>query len=1581
MPTSYPCPNPRDLERFALGKLSEAESTQLGQHVHACSVCADLLHSLQARDALLADMKRALAQPLLNDPIADALVARLVQTPPPASTVAFDTLPSARSGVPHAMPSLPGYELLEELGRGGMGVVYKGRQTSLKRLVALKMILTGGHAGPEELARFRAEAEAIARLQHPNIVQIHEVGEHDGLPYFSLEFVEGGSLAQARGRRAGGSNAGPQRSAELVEMLARAIHYAHQRGIIHRDLKPANVLLTADGTPKVTDFGLAKQVESDSGQTRTGAVMGTPSYMAPEQASGQTRAIGPATDIYALGAILYELLTGEPPFRGANVVETLDRVRTQDPLPPSRRQPGVPRDLEVICLKCLAKEPGRRYGSALALAQDLERFRAGESILARPEGFVAKSWRKVRRNPIPFGAALTVMLALAGAGTVFFLTQDDRQQAQADRFVTEVYKEIDAGPEAKEWTPAYLQKMDNRIAELERLTGHQKAAEARKHVDDQFAQAIDGMIKAPRLEADLLARIENALAILKERDEAGERRLRQFLNDRRHDWDTVFRLPGDPAENVFDAPNTVVQKNDLFLRAAPADVTIAKTHGDRMIFRRHDSPRDARLEAVFDQGWDVAPEIGLLFNANRGHTQMIWSLAFSIDGRLLVSAAGAANQPGEVIVWDVARGVEIAVYAPGRPGVLSATLSPDGTRLAVANSREPRVVFLDPLTGQETGGFDACPSGVACLAYSPLGKYLATGTGVAGKSGEVILWDATTGQKQFTLGGFANVTARVTFSPDGRLLSAGSQDRTVKIWEVATQQLKLSTVPLHQDFISCGRFSSDSRFFVAPTHLDEKNRGKLVSQSLLWDTVTGLTRAFSPGAHAGGLSALAFAPDGKTLATASAWGGRAVYLGVIPDGPTRRLFENGPAPGGRIVTAMEFTPDGDTLATAADDRTIKLWEVSSGLMRGVFEARSYAFMLRKAPAPGGALRMQILRNGVTLREKAVGRIPDGAVRLAATRRGSKLSFQIDDLAPLEFDDPMPLGARGTGSFGLHWPVAARIKDLRASRIGLAPTPSPLERGDDLLGREQFSDALTLYQEQARAVGGGVIGQEARVKAAFCLRALGREAEAADFFERVAAEEGERWPVVAGAELLMIRVRQRRFADADVVFETLSRRYQYEQLAGRVPQDILDRIVQAYVADFGNINLFFARTDPRTLHNLERARLIQDFFRPPPPARLPLQQAFLHAYHLAGRLDDSIRVAEDLLANDKYLLDPWSRVLVIERYIWLLRQQGDPARALVKLNEYLVEKPEAYRPEFVFLLLERARTHIALGQWQQAEKDLDDFLDLAPIGKGDYSPYANACLMRGFLRERRADTAGAREAWRQGLYETWQQAAKKHGLDAPPFTQTPATSVIHGLLLASLAGDISDADAQILLDRMVARLSGDPIGDPGKGLVRLPATMLRDLCRTAKGREAARRIAFQDLSYAEYLRLPALMMAAEAIHQQVFPGPLNADLEGVLWDVAEKLHTVHVTSKLNTAQIFQLGLTWKGTTNFLGWSGVAPSLEPSLRGPLAFVFGHRYLRLNQTKEAANFFRTAVQDSQPPSALRRLAQQELDRLKAK
>ena len=341
------------------------------------------------------------------------------------------------------LPEVPGYAVEAVLGHGGMGVVFRARHLRLDRVVALKMALAGAYAGPLERERFQREAEAVARLRHPNVVQVYDVGDAGGRPYFTMEFVEGGSLAQ----KLAGAPQPAHQATQLLATLSGAVQAAHQAGIVHRDLKPSNVLLTADGNPKISDFGLARKLGGEPGLTRTGLALGTPSYMAPEQARGNPDAVSPAIDVYALGAILYELLTGRPPFRAETEAETIQQLLAQEPAPPSRLNAKVPRDLETICLKCLRKEPRLRYGSAAALADDLGHFLRGEAIAARPERQLGRLVRRVRRHPLSSAAVATAALfafALIGGGA---WTLSERRAAawaaEAERTATERAAEDD----------------------------------------------------------------------------------------------------------------------------------------------------------------------------------------------------------------------------------------------------------------------------------------------------------------------------------------------------------------------------------------------------------------------------------------------------------------------------------------------------------------------------------------------------------------------------------------------------------------------------------------------------------------------------------------------------------------------------------------------------------------------------------------------------------------------------------------------------------------------------------------------------------------------------------------------------------------------------------------------------------------------------------------------------------------------------------------------------------------------------------------------------------------------------------
>jgi len=407
------CPAPDQLSDLLSDRLDEEQRTRLESHLGECPACQQALLLLAGNlDSRQWQMLNGVCRP---------------GTPPPGARESLDAYPEpsasflerlgclASRGV-QSYPSIPGFEILAEVGRGGMAIVYKARQTRLNRVVALKVI-QADNLSPERLSRARRGAEIIAGLKHPNILRLFEVGKHENLLYGVCEDMEGGDLHQKL--KAGVLP--PRQAAQLLQTIARAVQFFHDRGIVHRDLKPANILLTAEGTPKVADFGLARFIEENNLLTLSGDVVGTPSHMAPEQVLARSDKVGPGTDVYALGVIGYEMLTGRPPFHSASRMEILYQIVHLEPMPPCQLQPGIPRDLEIICLKCLHKEMDLRYRSAGELADDLDRFLKDQPIRARPVSAWERSWKWARQRPaVVLLTGLLLVVALVGSLTVLW---------------------------------------------------------------------------------------------------------------------------------------------------------------------------------------------------------------------------------------------------------------------------------------------------------------------------------------------------------------------------------------------------------------------------------------------------------------------------------------------------------------------------------------------------------------------------------------------------------------------------------------------------------------------------------------------------------------------------------------------------------------------------------------------------------------------------------------------------------------------------------------------------------------------------------------------------------------------------------------------------------------------------------------------------------------------------------------------------------------------------------------------------------------------------------------------------------
>jgi WD40 repeat protein/tRNA A-37 threonylcarbamoyl transferase component Bud32 len=762
-----------------------------------------------------------------------------------------------------------GYEILEELGRGAMGVVFKARQPGLGRLVALKMILDASLSNQEQHVRFLAEAEAVARLNHPSIVRIHAIGEHDGHPFFSMEYVGGGSLAQYLN----GTPLPARQAAALTEQLAEAVQYAHEQGIVHRDLKPANILLSFsrdpegsaeagalpsgsrlnDVVPRITDFGLAKHLDRAEGPTRTGAILGTPSYMAPEQTQGDSRRIGPAADVWALGATLYEMLTGRPPFQGANVAETLLQVACEDPIPPRQLQPGLPCDLETICLKCLAKSPARRYPSARALADDLQSFLDGRPILARPVGRLERMVKWARRRPAAAGIVALIVLALvvAQAAGALLAGYEYRQRRLSENLT-------DQTEEAKA-------RAETSASDAKRLAALQ--AEARKQADQRRDQAVRSSESARLALADHA--LERGIDLCAHQGDIRQGMLwfarclqltqvSQPVNlSRARSLERAARL------NLASwAERQLARVVRLFPH--PCGVEAASFHPRKSLVATGGTDGFVRL-------WDTAT--GRLVGSPLPHAGPVRCLAWNADGTSLAVGTGdgwqaygpGVRSKGEARVHDMAGGKARILKHPGT--VWAVALSADGRLLLTGcNDGKCRLWNAGATALPKTIQHRAPVSGVAFL---PDGTGFVTATCGNWWDG----WSRTAQIQTFDLSGARRGDSAISHTniralsvlADGRAIT-GCNNSEVQFWDLQAGEELSEPFRTGSPVVSMGVSQDGSTLVTAGTDFRVR-----VFKAVEDETISRVGADLYVAAP---LQAVALAPDGKSFLTGDTWSAR-----------------------------------------------------------------------------------------------------------------------------------------------------------------------------------------------------------------------------------------------------------------------------------------------------------------------------------------------------------------------------------------------------------------------------------------------------------------------------------------------------------------------------------------------------------------------------------------------------------------------------------------------------------------------------------------------------------------------------------
>lgn len=786
------------------------------------------------------------------------------------------SIPNRKSGIANPFGD---YELLEEIGHGGTGIVYKARQRSLDRIVALKLLLFGPHAPPESVKRLRAEAVAAAALHHPSIVAIYEVGFCEGQHFIAMDYVEGQCLSAL----IRGTPLPERRAAGYVKTIAEAIHHAHEHGILHRDLKPANVLIDADDQPRITDFGLAKRLAGDSELTVTDQVLGSPNYMPPEQATGKRGTVSRRSDVYALGAILYHALTGRPPFVGEGLAETVQQVLNVEPLSLRVLNARVTRDLETVCLKCLEKEPGKRYATAQLLAEELGRFLEGKPLLARPIGPVGKVSRWCRRNPVRAGliAALVAVFAL-GAGGVLW------QWKRAER---------NAREEAR-------QRMR---AEHNAYAADVKAAQAELQKENS----------------------SQALALLRQyRPQRGKEDLRTV------EWRYLWQQCRSDEPLSLPHPEAV---GDVAL-SPDGQVLATCTWGVDWKTRVWDL-RLAKVIQEFPGGGTPAPKRSLAFSPDGNRLVLRGPRGFEVratgDWSLLREFKAAANSPcclsanGRVLVTRGEEGLQVWGLGNGTCRVLTNTfaanfnlgVTADGSRIVsspavpIFDTRGPIVLWNLERNTTDTLAADA---DVTALAIAPNGDRAASGHYL----GEVFLWNLATRQ---SIALQADILPRahrlsvsgMAYSPDGELLATAGYDQVIRIWETASRKL-LRTLRWHGDNIWGLAFSSDGRRLVSAS-TDGTAR--------IWDVEPrqSVSRTFSLPTNA---IPAGFLPGGGSLVSMDA-AARVAQLWSLPGGDllSSNAFEHAEALG---CQWLRLFPKLDRVLGVTTNGTVHLWRLTTG---------------------------------------------------------------------------------------------------------------------------------------------------------------------------------------------------------------------------------------------------------------------------------------------------------------------------------------------------------------------------------------------------------------------------------------------------------------------------------------------------------------------------------------------------------------------------------------------------------------------------------------------------------------------------
>lgn len=865
------CPKTESLEDLLAGKLNGDVQEAMRAHIENCPICQATLEEMAQQDDRQLTWRSGV-EPVTSSE--ESFLRELAEQTPPTDW-SNPSLPFSRP--PHSSPfpaaalrEAPGYEILGELGRGGMGIVYKARQIGANRLVALKVVISGGHARSEDILRFRREAEAPAKLRHANIVQIYEVGEHDCLPFFSMEYAEGGNLAQFVKSTALSS----REAVAMLIMLADAVHYAHTQGVVHRDLKPANILLqsasrlpTTDYLPKIADFGLAQMV-NDPGNTRTGAVLGTPSYMAPEQT--RNARVGPPADIYALGAIFYELLTGRPPFLGTTWSDTFRQVQQEDPFAPRRLQPSIPRDLETICLKCLEKEPGRRYRTAHDLALDLRRFLDDLPVLARAPSKLYQWSKFARRNKALVGGVLGVAgaLFLGAIVSLLFALGEAHQRKLAD-----------ANAQAREEARllALSEAYQARVLAAQAALNEHDPSQASRHLDAAPAEFRGWEWRHFKSRMD---------------ESSGRLEVSSGLAPHRVVYSPAgcLALAYEPQAVSFWNVRSGKRLSTIPTGAAPTAFLAATRRGILCMVSSAGAPM-----RVVDSTGRVLQTLDLTGRADL--------VAFDTEGEL--SAVVCGETSAAIRIYEISTGRCVGFWKGNALARTCLSFSPDGRSISTGDMTG-FVTILDPRSGRETGQFRAHTADIRSISYRRDGERLMT----TGNDQTLKQWNRA-GNPAANVRYLATLASTAVYSPDGRWIAAAGVDRSVTTYPADGGEAVGSWLG-HTQAVTALEFSSSGDELASVG-------GDGVR---LWKLEAGAGPGVLRG-HDSYVYPVACSPDGRLIASGG-WDGVIRFW----DRPTGKVLGSLQTHG-TWTADLVFTADNKRIFALSNDNALRVWDIAS----------------------------------------------------------------------------------------------------------------------------------------------------------------------------------------------------------------------------------------------------------------------------------------------------------------------------------------------------------------------------------------------------------------------------------------------------------------------------------------------------------------------------------------------------------------------------------------------------------------------------------------------------------------------------